>query len=560
MRTKIKKLISVCLSVIMILSILTVAPISVSAMTNQQGADWALNRIGAWIDTDGYYGAQCKDFVNAFTSENFGVTIPGNANNLIYASLPTGWQRIKNTPDFLPQPGDIAVWDAWSGNPNGHTGIIVWADLNSFDSVDQNWVNSSSNGSAAARVKHSYTTLNFWGVVRPPYQNDVPAVANSWITVDKNTILSGDTVTFNLGADNANPTYTIGIDKDGSRIITESVGAFASYKLSDPGDYSAYMTAHDSKGRYVDSNRVYFRVLSPLNLGDTFYGVILNTNCWKPIGICNDNVELQTEIGVASQQWKFERQSDNSYKIMSCENGKCLDLLNFITENENNIQLCTDNNTNAQRWYICKKDNGYTIVSKCSLEAVMDLFGNNTDDGTNIQIFKYHGDSSQIFSIYCVENEVYLNPPELSITQYKNQNVVFNWSKVYGENGFKLNIRKKSVNEISHIFDIDANVTTTETYLPAGDYEAYIEAYNYFEKRTSNVVSFTVQSQDLLGDVDGDGKISIDDVTDIQKHLANMVDFTKEQVSLADVDKNGTVSIDDVTLIQKHLAGLAVIE
>lgn len=63
-----------------------------------------------------------------------------------------------------------------------------------------------------------------------------------------------------------------------------------------------------------------------------------------------------------------------------------------------------------------------------------------------------------------------------------------------------------------------------------------------------------------LGDVNGDGKINIDDVTDIQKYIANMIDFTEEQVTLADVDKNGKVSIDDATLIQKHLAGLAVIE
>lgn len=77
---------------------------------------------------------------------------------------------------------------------------------------------------------------------------------------------------------------------------------------------------------------------------------------------------------------------------------------------------------------------------------------------------------------------------------------------------------------------------------------------------TTKIIVFVSASHNILGDVNSDGKISIDDVTDIQKHLANMVEFTKEQVSLADVDKNGTVSIDDVTLIQKHLAGIAVIE
>lgn len=68
------------------------------------------------------------------------------------------------------------------------------------------------------------------------------------------------------------------------------------------------------------------------------------------------------------------------------------------------------------------------------------------------------------------------------------------------------------------------------------------------------------QSELKLGDVNGDGNISIDDVTDIQKYMAEMLDFTYEQIQLADTDRNGEVTIDDVTLIQKHLAGLAVIE
>ena len=74
-----------------------------------------------------------------------------------------------------------------------------------------------------------------------------------------------------------------------------------------------------------------------------------------------------------------------------------------------------------------------------------------------------------------------------------------------------------------------------------------------------NGFTFIVLDSLQAGDVNGDGNISIDDVTDIQKYLATIVDFTNEQVSLADVDKDGKVSIDDVTLIQKYLAGIATI-
>ena len=88
--------------------------------------------------------------------------------------------------------------------------------------------------------------------------------------------------------------------------------------------------------------------------------------------------------------------------------------------------------------------------------------------------------------------------------------------------------------------------------------DSYTNAYNKLKKSLN---AFYIQTQGKeLGDVNGDGKISIDDVTDIQKYIANTIDFTEEQMALADVDKNGTVSIDDVTLIQKHLAGMAVIE
>lgn len=73
-------------------------------------------------------------------------------------------------------------------------------------------------------------------------------------------------------------------------------------------------------------------------------------------------------------------------------------------------------------------------------------------------------------------------------------------------------------------------------------------------------VLFGPEKAPLKGDVNGDGNVGIDDVTYIQKYLANLAEFTEEQMALADVNKDGEVNIDDVTLIQKHLAGMAVIE
>ena len=173
MRIRLKKL-AVMFAMTIIISV-GFAAVQADAITNTEGAEWALSHIGERINTDGEYGAQCKDFVNAYTQENFGHTFAGHAKDLITAALPSGWKSIKNTPDFVPLPGDIAVWGPWDGNPFGHTGVIVSANKNTFDSVDQNWVNFSlEDGSAAQRVTHSYTSNNFWGVLRPPFDQTTP--------------------------------------------------------------------------------------------------------------------------------------------------------------------------------------------------------------------------------------------------------------------------------------------------------------------------------------------------------------------------------------------------
>lgn len=60
----------------------------------------------------------------------------------------------------------------------------------------------------------------------------------------------------------------------------------------------------------------------------------------------------------------------------------------------------------------------------------------------------------------------------------------------------------------------------------------------------------------MLGDVNLDGYITIDDVTLAQKYLANLSDLSEQSQKNADIDKNGQINIDDVTDIQKYMAGL----
>ena len=56
-------------------------------------------------------------------------------------------------------------------------------------------------------------------------------------------------------------------------------------------------------------------------------------------------------------------------------------------------------------------------------------------------------------------------------------------------------------------------------------------------------------------DVNGDGEITIEDATLIQKAVAGIATFDADQKVLADVNGDGEVSVFDVTLIQKYIVG-----
>ena len=65
----------------------------------------------------------------------------------------------------------------------------------------------------------------------------------------------------------------------------------------------------------------------------------------------------------------------------------------------------------------------------------------------------------------------------------------------------------------------------------------------------------TDPNKKAVGDVDGDGVLSVKDVTLIQKYLAELVMFTSDQIDIANVDGDTKVSIFDATFIQQLLVG-----
>ena len=60
----------------------------------------------------------------------------------------------------------------------------------------------------------------------------------------------------------------------------------------------------------------------------------------------------------------------------------------------------------------------------------------------------------------------------------------------------------------------------------------------------------------LVGDTNLSGNVSVSDATEIQMHIAEMIELTGDNVIAADVDQDGYVSIKDATAIQCYLVDL----
>ena len=321
MKEKQRKIMGLIISFVMIITIMPQTIWASDAGTREDAVKWAYAQEGKFLDYDKVYGAQCVDLVHYYYAY-FGKAsyATGNGCDFVNNKLPDGWTRIKNTADFVPQPGDIAVWGK-ELSQYGHVAIILSADVHSFVSMDQNW----PRGSACKKVTHNYN--KFWGVIRPNFSeppSNPPTYSNFW--VDHYLFDLSETVSFTAvasGADN----YTIGIDKTGvGRVVTEGCGS--TYTISadrlGAGEYSAYMTVANSAG-YVDTYKVYFVVVEKCNFADKFSARIQNigTGCY----ITNKDSKIvgAPESGYNDQIWFFNKCSDGSYTIMSQLDGLMMD-------------------------------------------------------------------------------------------------------------------------------------------------------------------------------------------------------------------------------------------
>lgn len=100
---------------------------------------------------------QCVDLANEYIEKVWQLaTIIGTDAKDFPEKLNWGMEFVPNTVDYLPQAGEIAIWNNKVGGGSGHIAVVLKKGLQTvFYSLDQNW----SKKQFITEEKHSYSNV-----------------------------------------------------------------------------------------------------------------------------------------------------------------------------------------------------------------------------------------------------------------------------------------------------------------------------------------------------------------------------------------------------------------
>lgn len=166
---------------------------------------------------------------------------------------------------------------------------------------------------------------------------------------------------------------------------------------------------------------------------------------------------------------------------------------------------------------------GTTVIKNFTInKADQDLLANITT--TNLKC----GETAQIVAIG--EGNITYNSSDESVAQVSSKGVV------------------KAVGEGYTVITINA----------AGNnnYNSDTERIIVFVSGTANPTEPTTKPDQIIGDVNGDGSVTVLDATTLQKYISGLVSLSNEQLALADTNGDESITVLDATAIQKYIAGL----
>ncbi len=281
----------------------------------------------------------------------------------------------------------------------------------------------------------------------------------------------------------------------------------------------AYTTAAVNRQLILPENSYWFwryslsennNVTSKADLGNNFYGAIINTERDKALTVetnNNNNIAIYTYLGRPNQIWYFTKNNDGSYRIKSCCNGESIDVCGGSSASWVNVVTWASNDSGAQKWSFYG-NSPYMFVSPECNSGVLDVADAKYADGTNICINVKTGHNAQLFKVVKVDPPCVMTTPTITLnkTSYKvGDRVNISWKKTSSDTDFYqywLIINNKTTN--TQIFagatgeagDVEKNSYSFTTSTP-GEYSVTVYSVPYNDKDSRQKVSsknFTISS------------------------------------------------------------------
>lgn len=355
-------------------------------------------------------------------------------------------------------------------------------------------VTNSATGKVDSALKNRRrleAKLFFSGVNPNP-----PTVSN--ISIDKALYAVGENVVFHVSSDTATQ-YTIGIHKNGVpyEILWDFTESSYEYKLTEPGDYYAYLSASNSAG-YKDSSGVWFTVYDSKPTTSTLLIPKLNYVAGEPV------------------EFSFTSDTAETFTLGIHRNGVPFDIVYDIKENN---YLYTFTEPGDYYAYLCSTNS----------------FGYTNSNGVWFTVYN----SAPSISILSTDKHTYS----------LGENIVFHTESDTATT-YSIGLYKDGVRYDS-FWDFTEN-EYTYTSIESGEYSAYVTSYNSLGYKDSDYIYFTILPS--LGDLNSDNKITSDDLFLLQSYLTNNITLTESQGQAADLNEDGLVDGFDLALLRQKLA------
>ncbi len=530
------------------------------------------SQLGYTVDWCAYFVSDCAELAN----QSQAIPRHGRADYLDKNILDAGGEKVKFSD---ARPGDIAFYDGNYNNSPDHVEIVYSVSGSTVTTLGGNTGNKDCLKSIVSKPR-SYGNILY--IIRPNYSGSSTSKPSwAWIsaTDDRTSFDVGEEIHFSMSADESNGAithYLIGINKGDERIITEECNGDYYISFDEPGNYSVYVSAYNSAG-WADSNTINFEVITP-------------RPSWAWISATDDRTSFDVGEEIHFSMSADESNGAITHYLIGINKGD----ERIITEDCNgDYYVSFDEPGNYSVYVSAYNSAGWAdsntinfTVSKPNLEAPnlnVDVNGqevtfswNFVDNATGYDLRIYNSDGTSYADYWDFrsdENSLTITMPaktEFSAAVCsKNSNYEECFSYCQPVN-FKTRVNKYI---ISFVCDGDIisskEVTYNSTYgtLPTPTKIGCTFAGWYTEKDSGTKVTadtiVNITSDQTLyahwekvyikGDVNADGKLTVDDAALLQKYLLNETTLTETQYILADLNTDGAVNGIDLALLRQKL-------